>query len=281
MTRLRLLSNNQWKCDQNQPAWEKQGLDCSAAVREEGFARLYAEALPDVIGGQEISFAMGDELIRALSRRGLRYAMLFGRDTPILFRPDRLELVDSDFSLYPDEFPNHEGSFNNSKTKSWALAVFRVKESGKCFLFATTHLWWKSGNPASSHYQAFSDEARAYQLGLLMDQIDEYQAVYRCPAVFCGDLNADYRSLALRAAFERGYAHAHDIAVEYRDGSRGYHPCGPNGFGPMSEGDFNNAIDHILVRDAPAGFVRRFERYTPDYYMPLSDHSPVWVDVAF
>ena len=27
------------------------------------------------------------------------------------------------------------------------------------------------------------------------------------------------------------------------------------------------------------GFVRCFERFSPDYYLPLSDHSPVFVDV--
>ena len=40
---------------------------------------------------------------------------------------------------------------------------------------------------------------------------------------------------------------------------------------------------HRMMRfmdDAPADFVRRFERYTPDYYLPLSDHSPVFADVT-
>ena len=43
---------------------------------------------------------------------------------------------------------------------------------------------------------------------------------------------------------------------------------------------FKEAIDHILVKFAPEGFVRRFERYTPDYYLPLSDHSPAFADVT-
>ena len=40
-----------------------------------------------------------------------------------------------------------------------------------------------------------------------------------------------------------------------------------------------DAIDHILVTGAEDGFVRRFERFSPDYYFPLSDHSPAFVDV--
>jgi hypothetical protein len=33
------------------------------------------------------------------------------------------------------------------------------------------------------------------------------------------------------------------------------------------------------VIGAEDGFVRRFERFSPDYYFPLSDHSPAFADV--
>ena len=46
---LRLMSNNIWWCDSNQPAWEAIGEDCSAAARAKGFARVYSELCPDVI----------------------------------------------------------------------------------------------------------------------------------------------------------------------------------------------------------------------------------------
>ena len=42
---------------------------------------------------------------------------------------------------------------------------------------------------------------------------------------------------------------------------------------------FPAAIDHILVTGAEEGFVRRFERFSPDYYFPLSDHSPAFADI--
>lgn len=278
MSRIRLMSHNQWKCDSNLPAWEEKGLDCSGAVRERGFARVFRDTMPDVIGCQEVSGEMADQMIRCLAEDGLRYALLWGRDTPIVYRQDKFELVDSDFALYPDEFPGYEGVFNNGKTKSWCLAVFRVKETGRLFLFMTTHLWWKSDNPASANYQYGSGEARAYQLGLAISKIDEFQKKYRCPAVIVGDFNADYDTPVLRCAFDRGFVHAHDIAAEFADESQGYHTCGPNGFGPYRNDGFRAAIDHILVRDADEGFVRRFERYSPEYYLPLSDHSPVFID---
>lgn len=281
MTTLRLMSHNQWKCDKNQPAWEAQGLDCSAEVRERGFVQVFAETCPDVIGCQEVSGMMADFMIRGLSAQGLHYTLLWGGDTPIVYRQDKLELVDADFALYPDEFPGHEGCFNNSHTKSWNVAVFRVKESGKMLIFMTTHLWWKSSNPAAKNYQPFSDEARAYQMSIAIGRLDQLQKQYNCPAVIVGDLNANYASQAVQYALSQGFVHAHDTAVEFKDETNGHHPCSPSGYGPYrTEASFKDAIDHILVRGADEGFVRRFERYSPEYYLPLSDHSPVFIDVA-
>ena len=78
-----------------------------------GFARLYASLQPDVIGLQECSARMADELMECLPAFGLHYTLLWGRDTPILYRSDRFDLVDSAYLNYPVEFPGHEGSFNN------------------------------------------------------------------------------------------------------------------------------------------------------------------------
>jgi hypothetical protein len=280
MAKLRLMTHNQWKCDNNQPAWEADGFDCSVGVRTKGFIRVYKDTLPDIIGCQESSFAMVDKMIRYAAAEGLRYALLWGRDTPIVYRPDKFELVDSDFSLFPDEFPGHEGIFNNSQTKSWTLGVFRIKENGKLLIFVSTHLWWKSGNPASGHYQPYSDEARQYQLNIVMEKVAQYRAKYNCPAVVVGDLNANYNSLAVQHALANGYVHAHDIAVEFADETMGYHYCFPSGFKTeYYDKPFPDAIDHILVIGAEDGFVRRFERFSPDYYFPLSDHSPAFADV--
>lgn len=82
MSKLRLMSNNQWKIDRNLPNWEGMGLDCSAAAREAGFAEVYALTAPDVVGLQEVSPLMVDELMGNLQRLNLPYAILWGRDTP-------------------------------------------------------------------------------------------------------------------------------------------------------------------------------------------------------
>ena len=35
----------------------------------------------------------------------------------------------------------------------------------------------------------------------------------------------------------------------------------------------------LLVKGFEDGAVRRFDRYTPEYYLTLSDHAPVYIDV--
>lgn len=282
MSELRIMSHNQWKYDGNSPEWEKKGLDCSAAVREKGFVRVFKETNPDIIGCQEVSGTMADEMIRGLASEGMHYSLLWGRDTPIVYRPDKFELLDSDFSLYPDELPGRDGIFNNYMTKSWNVGVFRVKEDGSIMIFMSTHLWFMSDDPDAEWYQPHSEEARTYQMSIAIKRLDELQAKYNAPAIIVGDFNTTYSSQTVQYALKNGFVHTHDIATEYADETFGWHPCDPRGYsGYIADGNFSMAIDHILLRDTDADTVtvRRFERYSPEYYLPLSDHSPVFVDI--
>ncbi len=279
MAKLRIMSHNQWKVDNNQPEWKAKGMDCSSEVRVRGFAQVFAETQPDIIGCQEVSAKMADYMVRFSAEKGLNYALLWGRDTPIVYRPDKFELVDSVFSVYPDECPGFEGVFNNELTKSYCIAVFRIKENGKLLIFATTHLWWKSSDPTDANYLNGSDEARAYQMGLVIEQITKLQEKYNCPAVLVGDMNSTISSQAIKRAYDEGFSHGHDIAVEYADNTIGHHQCGNWGYSPYSDATYESAIDHVLIRGAADGFVRRFDRYQPEYYLPLSDHAPMFIDV--
>lgn len=277
--RIRIMSNNQWWSDRNKPAWEEKGLDCSAAVRVPGFARMFHETDPDIVGLQECSMLMADMHMRGFSESGMGYALLWGRDTPILYKTDKFELVDSAYLVYPTAVPGFEGEFNNLNTKSYCIAVLRSKENGRMLVFGTTHLWYMSSNPEWKSYRAGSDEAREYQLGLMMDKAEEMAARYDCPIILVGDMNAYLSSGAIKSAIARGYSHAYDIAEEYRDEGHGYHYCTDTGYGPYTPAEREKSLDHILIKNAPDGFVRRFDRFKEDYYMPLSDHLPVYVDV--
>ncbi len=278
--RLRIMSNNQWRCDENKPWWKERGLDCSAETREQGFIRFYTETAPDIIALQEVSPLMLEKLLVFAQKAGLKYAAVWGKDTPILYRSDLFELIDSSFLIYPETIPGHDGSFNNSDTKSYCAGVFRCKANGKLLSVMSTHLWWKSSDPSSAHYQPYSDEARASQINLAIDELDRVARKYHIPQLLLGDLNSVYDSAALKAAFDRSFDHAHDIADEYRDETNGMHPCGPEELGPYTARGFREAIDHILIRGYQDVQVKRFERSMPDYYLLLSDHAPVWIDIV-
>lgn len=287
MGNLRILSNNIWCCGDNVPAWAEKGEDCSAEHRAPGFVRVYKELAPDIIGLQECTARLADNIMQIFKNEKMPYALLWGRDTPIMYRTDKFELLDSDYLIYPEEVPGYEGSFNNQKTKSYCIGVFKDKQDGKKIIFATTHLWWKTSvpvprlnNTAPEKIQPYSDEARAYQINLLIDRVEELRSKYNCPAIIVGDFNADYDSLAVQSALSRGYEHAYNMATDYRDETIGYHFCYAEGYDMFeNKSQFKYAIDQIIIKGAPDGFVKRFDRYYPDYYMPLSDHFPMFIDI--
>lgn len=276
---LRLMSNNVWNNDPNRPAWEEKGMDCSAPARAPALVEIYAGLEPDVIGMQEMTNLMTKELTDGLRKKGFNYAVIWGNFTPVFFRADRLELLDTVYFPFPEQYEGYEGCFNDCGSKSCCTALFRVKETGKKFLFSTAHLWWKSSDPASKSYQAGSDEVRAIQVDMAIRALSGMQEKYHCPLVFVGDFNTDYDSKAMQMALKRGFRHGHDIAIDYVCEENGYHWCGQDGFVPYEPKPFSKAIDHVLLRDVPEGAVRRFDRTTPETILPITDHSPVWVDL--
>lgn len=276
LSKLRIMSNNIWWTDTNSPKWAARGEDCSPQVRAVGFARVYSETKPDVIGMQESAAILTDNIMCQLKKQTeIPYALLWGRDTPIIYRADKFDLIDSDFLVYPEEVPGLEGSFNNLRTKSYCIAVLKTKEDSRIFIFATTHLWYMT-----DEQQAGSETARVYQLNMLMDRIDQFKARYNCPAIIVGDFNNVYSSDTVQSTIKRGYIHGYHLATDYRNENSGYHVCNPDRYeGYDDPKTFNEAIDQMLLKDMPKGAVKRFDRYCPEYYYPLSDHFPVYIDV--
>ena len=136
---MRLMSNNQWKCDGNCDAWRADGLDCSAPARVKGLLRAYEAILPDAMGLQEVSQLMAHLMMDRLGSLTLsdgtpvRYEYISGGDTPIVYRRDRLKLLESGFFLYDEAVPGLEGAFNNNESKSYAWAAFEDRSDGKRF----------------------------------------------------------------------------------------------------------------------------------------------------
>ena len=282
MGKVRFMSQNQWNKTPNLEAWENMGLDCSAKVRMRGHVQILGELLPDIAGGQEVNADM-QKLLKLYSiDAGLNYTMIWGNFTPIFYRADKFELLDAEYLCYPEQVEGYEGSFNDVLSKSCNLGVFKDKSDGKIFVFANTHLWWKNGSdPECRWYQRGSDEVRVMQLQLADAMISKYQKKYgNCPAILVGDMNSRYDTPVIKWALgEGGYSHAHDVATDFVDETSGYNGCGPNGPGKWDTRGFATAIDHIFVKNLPEGAVKRFERYSPDFYLYLSDHSPIIADI--
>lgn len=288
MSKLRIMSQNQWNYTNNNSIWEEKGMDCSAKVRMKGHVRVLGELLPDIVGGQEVNMEMQKYLKFYCMEEELPYAQIWGNYTPIIYRADKLELLDTEYLLYPEYVEEYEGCFNDALSKSCNLGVFRNKESGRVFIFATTHLWWQNekdedSNPSAVFQRKGSNRVRTMQLKLAVDLTRKYQEKYdNCPVILVGDLNTGYHSEAVQYALtDGGFLHAHDVAVEYACEHNGYNCCNPKAPGVWQNLPFENAIDHILVKDMPESSVRCFERYTPDYYLALSDHAPVYIDIEY
>ena len=284
MPNLRLMSQNQWYWSDNRPEWEALGLDSSAATRMHGHIRVLQELLPDVLGCQEMTPEMQQYFKFYCQDAGIsNYALIWGNYTPIIYRADRLELVDTEYLRFPTEIEGLPAKYNDGGSKGANLAVFRCKENGKMFIFLTTHLWFRRGNPAHPRYTPGSNEARSHQLRLCKDMIARYRKTYGdLPIVLLGDLNpgSDWEAL-LDAMFDQGYEHAHDLAVEYATEDDGYNTTTTKSPGTWRHLHYlHNAYDHILLKDWPAESIRRFDRYMPDYYLTVSDHAPVWIDVV-
>ena len=282
MDKLRILTNNVWSCGSNRPWWRERGLDCSSKARAPKFAPLYKETMPDLIGWQESDKDFCEIVPPAMKELGMNFELIPAGCTSILYNKDKLELRESRFCIYPDTMEGFDGVYNEVNTKSYGIGVFKIIESGKHLVFGTTHLWWKSGDPSTSYYCPQADEGREFQINCMLDELEILRKKYNCPAIAVGDLNAEYDSLAVNAVFARGYRHAHDIAKDFADEREGHHFCTPSGYNMYeSPKPFKKGIDHIFVKGEPEGSVKRFERYTPEYYMPLSDHFPAFIDLEF
>lgn len=278
-----ILSNNIWKCDDNHEAWKAKGDDCSAEVRSKGFAKVYTMLKPDLIGLQESSIKMNELLMDVLGHLpDAKYELITGGDTPIIYRSDRLKLMQSGFFRYTEEIEGLKGSFNNWGTKSYCYGIFEEYATGKRLAFMSTHLWFMSSDPSKGgHYQAGSDVARAYQINQACDCMEAEMAKYACPGIIVGDFNAGIESKCLDAVYNRRWCDVYDTVTGQRDETCGHHYCFADGWHRSEPGCFKQAIDHIIVKGAENCKLKDMLRFEEPWYDCLSDHYPLYVTFEF
>jgi len=281
-----IMSNNLWNNDSNQPLWAARGEDCSAEGRIGGLIRAYRSVMPDILGFQEMSRHMEQLVMERMKEtetlfgEKVRYEIVTGGFTPLLFRYDRYCLLESGHRLYNKAFPPYSGAFNDADSKGYTFGVFENRNDGKRIIVLTTHLWWKSDDPENKNYQEGSGLARAFQIQQAAKCAEALSEQYDCPAILLGDLNDELGSPALNAVLSGGWQETHTLCVGERNDTRGYHYCFADGWHHDVPGEYVHAIDHILIHNPRNVIVNRFCRIMEPYYECLSDHFPVYIDLS-
>ena len=264
---VRIMANNVWNKDNNNTTWSNMGEDCSATVRAKGLTACYMAFKPDVINVQEMSKKMLGYIIENFTAAGYNYAATETiKMLNIIYNTDTLTLVEHGYYIFP------YGCDASSKGYAWAL--FEHKESGERFVSMSTHLWWKSEADAPG-----SDTYRENQANEIADKCAELATLYDCPVFVGGDFNARTSNQAIKNIIDKGMKNAFDTAPK-SDNLSSHHPCGPDGFERGNAGTNAQAIDHMFYCNLGDSVLNSFRRTQPFFFIKLSDHYPLYVDVT-
>ena len=223
---LRILTYNIFG-DWRTPKW---GVPPRAA----GVERAIVKAKPDVVALQEViadwwesplfenlSAAYGvvrGDVSEAIRRAGTPPETKPGKPepglcnhTPLLYRKDRLLLLDSGYDIF------HIALCGTSKSVTWA--VLEDKRSGRRFMSFATHFWHKHNCPESNTIRELSVR------NILWHVADVRRKWGDIPVIGGGDLNCNPGSLALETFRREGFSNAMEVAVEKtaRSATRTYH----------------------------------------------------------
>ena len=284
---LRMVTYNIYS-DWRAPNW---GVPPRAA----GVERAIVKAQPDIVALQEVqadwwasplfkNLAANYGVVRGNEAEALRRAgppkptkpdkpePFLGNSCPLLYRKDRLALLDSGFEIF------HIALGGSSKAVTWA--VFEDKLCGRRFMSFSTHFWFKHNCPESDTIRELN--AR----NILRHVSDVHRKWGDIPVIGGGDLNCNPGSLAHETFKREGYSNAMDVAEEKtaRSATRTYHgrlKRDENGqyhgtVAPPGKDKPEQSIDHIFF----IGGIRAL-RYDIDVdaeTLNASDHSPVIVD---
>ena len=247
-------------------------------TRNRMIAELHAECLPDVIGLQECSANSrgASSYISAMSKSGYVEVSVEVTNknkvnyTPLIYRKDRLTVVDSGYYLYND------GGGDQSKSVTWA--VFRAN-NGDLFAVMSTHFFHKSDEAGARARLADAEQIRDLAAAVTKKHV--------CPVIIGGDLNCNISSEPFGVLTAGGFADVYGLAAK-AENLKTYHsyPEFNTALGlydkkTMPSGSYSAGIDHALVMGGGTLDFRRFEVITDDYALLSTDHCPLLVDFGF
>ena len=144
------------------------------------------------------------------------------------------------------------------------------------FAVCNTPFWWRSG---PEH-----DEIRVLNAKQLASLMENLRTRYNCPIFAFGDMNTNIKSDCFAVYKERNIFHLLDVSEE-KDTVCSHHgnpALGEDGryHGNKTNYDYTKSIDHIVALGDGFGILR-YRVIEDQKALNASDHSPVYVDVAF
>ena len=255
--------------------------------REAGVEAVILNERPDVVSLQEVTIGWwksvmfrnlksnGYAIVQGDKDKALARAAYSGRNPakivnqdPILYRTDRLTLLDSGMDFY----------HINLQAKNVTWCVFEDKVSKRRFAAFATHFWWQNNGKESDTIRELN--AR-HILWLLADIRRKWGA--ELPAILGGDLNSTEKSIAHAMLRSGGFVNAASNAdvssphcSHHGDPKRGEDGKWHGSLRPAKDDTPDRSIDHIYYTKGIHAL--RHEIVTDQTALDASDHSPVIVE---
>ncbi len=244
-----------------------------AAARNDMNSELHLEYLPDVIGLQEASPNTTQYITFMIAHGYTRVDVKATNSnehnyTPLLYRADKLEVIDKGYHLFDD------GAGDKSKSVTWA--VFKDKVSGDVFAVGATHFYWTSDE--------LGQAARLKDAEQVSELAKQITSKYNCSFILGGDFNCRIDSAPFSIMNKEGFKNLQKISPETMDITTHHayaaydseleiyvNPTVPSN-------PYNKAIDHALVFNESKITPKKFAVILHEYSFLSSDHCPVMVE---
>ena len=250
-----------------------------------------------------------------------------GQDaTPLVYDPTAVTLLSSGYmrfnDLTYDEYPALRGSYTAKQikdicqdgSKGFDWGIFAENATGRVFMTASVHLWWKESSSTSSTNKNLI--ARKIQMQVMKDELvakanafaerENLQAgaipIFVGGDYNCKDVSGSPLAQMESLSYNNVFVNTNDLATQkatlcthhsYPDFINSYQIPG-NVFGETNTtmGIYGNmkkntnavtqSLDYIFMNDSARGSVQlhRMGVVADDYVYLSTDHNPVYVDIT-
>ena len=226
----------------------------------------------DIISFQECSKEARDiadgnicELL-APSYEEVKHDAVGNNFTPIFYKSERFDVIESGYILYERQRPTN--------SKSITFALFNEKESNIKFAVLSAHFWWRAGTLED-------EEVRFYNAQLLSKKACELKKKYDVPVFLMGDFNCGNGSAAGMIPYlylKEKFLDIREIAPISTEEHTHHESPKINEIGEYTANerrDAESTLDHIFVTEHRNVAIDSFEVDTSDEAYASSDHFPL------